>query len=393
MGDGHAKRPDPALSELVAETARFNMKVSGWFNVLDPDSFLADLEAEGMSIRPRPWEDVGAFGVMKHRAVRSGDRVQLDFRLFEVEEGSSPVLERTYTGDVNDARSFVHDWSNEVVEYFTGEPGFFGARLAFTANSRHAKRILTMDHDGHNIRPVTRNRHLNILPAFSPGGDRVAFTSYMHNNPDLFVAPAGGGRPHRLSSHRGMNTGASWSPDGDRIAVTLSRSGSQDIYLIDAQSGDIVSQLTRGPHINTSPAWSPDGSEIAFVSGREGGPQIFVMDADGSNQRRVSRTGNYNSSPAWSPEPGVRMLAYTSRVDGPFDIVTQDLDSGERVRITRGEGNNEEPSFTPNGRAIAFGSDRPGEPGIYITNADGTGPQVRIWSGAGTSPTWGPMPD
>ena len=383
---------DPELSRLVADTASFNMRVSGWFNVLDPRSFLADLEAEGTSIVPRAWADVGAFGVMKHRIVRVGSRVRLQFKLYEVERGDAPVLERSYSGDVGNVRELVHEWSNEVVEYFTGEPGFFGSKLAFTANSRHGKRILVMDHDGHNIRPATRNRFINMLPTWSPSGDRIAFTSYMRNNPDLYVVSASGGRPQRISGHRGMNTGASFSPDGSRIALTLSRSGTPDIYVIDASSGRIIDQLTRSPHINTSPAWSPDGSEIAFVSNREGGPQIFVMNADGSNQRRVSFNGPYNTSPVWSPRPDTRMLAYTTRDQGNFDIVTLDLDSRAMVRITQSAGNNEEPAFSPNGRAIAFSSRRPGGAGIYVANADGSGPAVRIWRGIGTSPSWGPMP-
>ncbi len=383
---------DPELSRLVADTASFNMRVSGWFNVLDPRSFLADLEAEGTSIVPRAWADVGAFGVMKHRIVRVGSRVRLQFKLYEVERGDAPVLERSYSGDVGNVRELVHEWSNEVVEYFTGEPGFFGSKLAFTANSRHGKRILVMDHDGHNIRPATRNRFINMLPTWSPSGDRIAFTSYMRNNPDLYVVSAGGGRPQRISGHRGMNTGASFSPDGSRIALTLSKDGTPDIYVIDASSGRIINQLTRSPHINTSPAWSPDGSEIAFVSNREGGPQIFLMNADGSNQRRVSFNGPYNTSPVWSPRPDTRMLAYTTRDQGNFDIVTLELDSRAMVRITQSAGNNEEPAFSPNGRAIAFSSRRPGGAGIYVANADGSGPAVRIWRGIGTSPSWGPMP-
>ena len=384
---------DPELAKLVAEVSRFNLQVSGWFNVLNPDSFLADLDAEGTSIVPRAWADVGAFGVTKYRAMRVGNRVRLQFRLYEVERGASPVLERVYSGDMGNVRDLVHQWSNEVVEHFTGEPGFFGSKLAFTANSRHGKRILVMDHDGHSVRSITRNRFINMLPSWSPGGDKVAFTSYMRNNPDLYVVGAGGGSPQRLSGHRGMNTGASWSPDGSRIALTLSKDGTPDIFVIDASSGQILTQLTRSPHINTSPAWSPDGREIAFVSNREGGPQIFVMNADGSNQRRVSHNGPYNTSPTWSPRQGERVLAYTTRDRGNFDIVTIDLKTREMVRITQGRGNNEEPAFAPSGRAIAFASRRPDGAGIYIANADGSGPAVRVWSGIGTSVTWGPVPN
>ncbi|HLU66865.1 MAG TPA: hypothetical protein VKZ63_11350, partial [Kofleriaceae bacterium] len=127
-------------------------------------------------------------------------------------------------------------------------------------------------------------------------------------------------------------------------------------------------------------------------SDREGGPQIFVMNADGSNQRRVSMNGSYNTTPAWNPRKGTRQLAYTTRADQTFDIVTLDLNTGKMVRITQNEGVNEEPAWSPNGRAIAFASHRPGGAGIYIANADGTGDAVRVWKGIATSVDWGPVP-
>jgi TolB protein len=189
-----------------------------------------------------------------------------------------------------------------------------------------------------------------------------------------------------------MNTGASWSPDGSKIALTLSKDGNPEVYVVNAATGAILSRLTNNRAIDTSPAWSPDGREIAFVSDREGGPQIFVMNANGSNQRRVSFNGPYNTTPTWSPQKGKRVLAYTTRDQGNFDIVTLDLDTKQMVRITQNEGNNEEPSFSPNGRAIAYASARPGGAGVYIANADGSGRAVRVWRGYATSVTWGPVP-
>ena len=225
-----------------------------------------------------------------------------------------------------------------------------------------------------------------------PGGGKVAFTSYMRDNPDLYVVGAGGGRPKRISRHRGMNTGAAWSPDGSKLAVTLSKDGNPEIYIISAKSGRIISRLTKNRHIDTSPAWSPDGKEIAFVSDREGSPQIFVMSASGGGQRRVSLNGNYNTEPVWSPVKGQRVLAYTTRDKGNFDIVTLDLSTNKYTRITQNEGTNEGPAFAPNGRAIAFASVRRGGSGVYIANADGSGNAVKVWSGVASSVTWGPAP-
>ena len=384
-------------AKMVAEVASFDLGVAGWFRVLDPKSFLADLKKEGLGIDTEKWKDVGAFGVMKYEAKTSGKNVTIKFRLYEVEKGDKSVLSKTYSGSTKDARKLVHKWCNDVVKYYTGENGFFGSKIAFTAKGRKRRggrtsKIVAMDFDGHGAYSVTRNKYINILPSWSPSGGKIAFTSYMRDNPDLYVVGAGGGRPKRVSKHYGMNTGASWSPDGSKIALTLSKDGNPEIYVIPAAGGK-ARRLTKSRRIDTSPAWSPDGKEIAFVSDREGGPQIFVMSASGGSAKRISMNGSYNTTPSWSPQKGKRIIAYTTSDGGNFDIVTKDLDSGTMTRITQNEGNNEEPSFAPNGRAIAFArSSGPGGSGVYLANADGTGDAVRVYKGSATSVDWGPAP-
>lgn len=383
----------PTGNKMVQEILTFDMNVSGWFKALDPRSFLANLQREGLGIDVESWRNVGAYGVVKYRTVVSGDSLEIDFKLYEIEKGDRPVLERTYKGSKKDIRKFTHMWGNEVVRYYTGEPGFFGSKIAFvTKGSGRTKRILGMDFDGHGIYSIASNRYINILPAFSPDGSKVAFTSYRDGNPNLYVSSAGGGKARRVSHYEGMNTNASWSPDGDKFAITLSKDGNPDIYVIDARSGRVLRRLTNSPYIDTSPEWSPTGKEIVFISDREGGPQIFVMNADGSNQRRVSMNGSYNTTPTWSPRTDERVIAYTTRDESTFDIVTLNLDTGAYTRITQREGVNEEPTFAPNGRVLAFASSRPGGSGIYIANADGTGNAIKVWSGSATTIDWGPAP-
>jgi TolB protein len=93
------------------------------------------------------------------------------------------------------------------------------------------------------------------------------------------------------------------------------------------------------------------------------------MDAEGLNVRRVSWEGSYNDAAAWSPRGD--KLAYTSRVEGRFDIVVLDLATGGVTRLTHGEGNSENPRWSPDGRHIVFASDRSGTWDIYTMSADG----------------------
>lgn len=384
---------DGASASEVLKVASFDLDIAGWFKVMNKKGFLANLSREGMGIEVEAWKNAGAFGVVKFRTRVTGDRIAIDFKLYEVEKGENAVLEKTYQGDKKDIRKLTHLWCNDVVKHFTGEDGFFGSKIAFVTRSRRGnKAIMAMDFDGAAVHGMSRNSSINILPSWSPSGGKLAYTSYMRDNPDLYVVSAGGGRPKRISKASGMNTGATWSPDGSKLAITLSKDGNPEIYIISATSGKAIKRLTRNRHIDTSPAWSPDGKEIAFVSDREGGPQIFVMKADGSGQRRVSMNGSYNTTPTWSPAKGQRVVAFTTRDGKAFDIVTLDLNTKKMVRITQNEGSNEEPSFAPNGRVLAFSSARSGGAGIYIANADGSGNAKRVYKGSVTSIDWGPAP-
>jgi len=377
------------VAKEISQIESFDLNLAGPFKVLDPAGFLADLKAEGTSIDAQKWKDVGAYGVIKYKA--SSD--QIDFKLYEVSKGTKPTLEKSYKRSGSDTRTIVHKWCNEVVKYYTGEAGFFGSKIVFTAKGKGKSAIMAMDFDGNNAYSVSNNSSTNILPSFSPTGGQVAYTSFMRSNPDLYIAPAGGGRPKKISGQKGMNTGAAWSPDGSKLALTLSKDGNPEIYIINAGDGSIVKRLTNNRYIDTSPAWSPDGSQIAYVSDQNGGPQIFVMSASGGKATQVSFNGNYNTTPVWSPKAGKKIIAYTTRDGGNYDIVTLDIDSKTMTRITQSEGSNEEPAFSPNGRAIAFArTSGGGGAGIYIANADGTSKGVKVYSGSTTGVDWGPAP-
>lgn len=375
---------DAAAAREVAQVASFDLSVAGVFKVLDPQSFLADEKSEGLTIEPQKWKDVGAFGVVKFRV----NPTEIQFRLYEISKGSTSVLQKTYPRKGGDTRAITHRWCNEVVKYYTGENGFFGSKIAFTAKGQTTA-IFAMDFDGSAAYKISNNSSQNILPAWSKSGGEIAYSSFMRGNPDLYIAPANGSRPRKVSGHPGMNTGASWSPDSKQLAVTLSKDGNPEIYIINASDGGVVRRLTTDRAIDTSPSWSPDGSQIAFVSDRNGGPQIFVVPAAGGAARQVSFNGSYNTTPTWSPQPGKQIIAYTTRDGGVYDIVTLDLATKATTRITQNEGSNEEPAFSPNGRAIAFA--RAGQ-GIFIISADGTGKAQKVWSGSVTGIDWGPAP-
>ena len=69
-----------------------------------------------------------------------------------------------------------------------------------------------------------------------------------------------------------------WSPTGDRIAFTSTRSGDYEIWVMDSDGSNLVN-VTEFPGFDFDAGWSPDGTQITFVSGRDGDNEIYSTPA------------------------------------------------------------------------------------------------------------------
>ncbi|MBM4386131.1 MAG: PD40 domain-containing protein, partial [Deltaproteobacteria bacterium] len=213
----------------------------------------------------------------------------------------------------------------------------------------------------------------------APAGE-VLFTSFLDDKPDVFVGKK------KITTDDRHYRGAAFSPDGSRIAVSADNDGQADIFLLDPATGNIIKNLTDNPADDVSPSWSPDGSKIAFVSNRSGGPQVFVMEADGSGQRRLTMAGTYNSTPDFGKNG---LVVFAGMDEYKSDIFTVDL-SGNIVRLTQDQGNNKDPTWSPDGRFVAFLSDRDGAWKLFIMTDDGRWQfPLMEHSGAYSTPSWG----
>lgn len=378
--------PAPQATQ-AAEQLNTDLSLSGFFKVVDNKAVLANLNAEGLTINPTDWRNIGAEGVVKIRFTPIGGNLKVEWKLYEVGKGSTAVLEKSDTKPAQYQRAMIHQIAGEIVRFYTGEEPFFNSRIVFSQSAGKLRRdLFAMDWDGAGVYPVTRSSQ-NILPSWAPNATEILFTSYLAGKPDLYAMPSNGGKPRVISARPGLNMGAAFSPDGTKIAATLSQDGNSEIYLLSA-SGAIIKRLTNNPFIDTSPTWSPDGSKIAFVSDRFGSPQIWTMNADGSNQQRLTRRGNYNQTPRWCPRKDLPLIAFTARDEKyAYDIFTINADTGEVTRVTEGHGSNQNPSWAPNGRAIVYESSRGG---VWISTFDGR-TERQVYKGAAASPSWSPL--
>ena len=115
------------------------------------------------------------------------------------------------------------------------------------------------------------------------------------------------------------------------------------------------------------------------------------MEADGTNPVNLTNHPAIDLGPDWSPD-GKQIAFYSNRKEN-VDIYVMDADGANPIRLTNAAAKDRRPAWSPDGKQIAFTSLRDGNAEIYVMNADGTNPtnltQHREWD---TNPSWGSVP-
>lgn len=378
---------DPAAR--LWSVVRRDLEMSGYFNIINPDAYVET----GKGIEPgtfdfADWRILKAAALAKTRVTAQGDGLRADVYVYDVNAGSK-ISAKGFVGKSADYRYLGHKIADEILVALTGKHGIFGSRFAAVGTASGSKEIYLLDIDGESATKLTNNGTINLSPAWSPSGDRLAYTSFQRKNPDLYVKDMIKGPSRPLSQRPGINTGATFSPDGAKIALARSANGGDsDIFIIDASTGKDVQQLTSGGGIDVAPNWSADGSRIAFASERSGGSQIYIQNLASGQASRVTFQGGFNSDPVLSPDGG--RVAFVGR-DRNFDVFVVDTDGKNMVRITQDMGDNEDPSWSPDGRYLIFSSTRRGKSEIWLSTADGRHQVPLTEKSAGWfQPTWKP---
>jgi TolB protein len=381
----------------ITQVLRNDLKFEGLFQFVPESLFsaLPPLNPENPNFED--WRSVGANILVITRAQVTGGELVLEVRVFSV-DGKQVMLMRRYPGRADNPRSFAHMASDDIVA-LTQYRGVAKTKIAFTSDRDatkppRGKELYIVDYDGFNAKRITVNNSLNILPAWSPDGRSLAYTSYRQGPPSIFVARIFEGRSDNITKGDGQAFAPTFSPDGKQIAYASTRTGNMEIWIANSD-GTGARRITSSPGIDTAPAWSPTGQEIAFNSDRAGTPQIYVMDSEGLNVRRLTTVGNWNDAPAWNPSKEYPEIAYTSRLEvgGPvsFDIAVIDLATRQVRQVTAGRGSCEYPSWAPNGRHLVFSCKRGNTWQITVSDREGRAIDT-LSAGAGNNvyPDWGP---
>jgi Tol biopolymer transport system component len=157
--------------------------------------------------------------------------------------------------------------------------------------------------------------------------------------------------------------------------------GDYEIFAM-APDGSRLTNVSSSWADDVAPVWSPDGRRIAFVSFRHtltgkwgvGKGAIYVMDFDPATgqrlgeARRVTDDGGSEGWPTWSPD-GKRLAFHSDRSDN-WDIWIINVDGSGLTRLTTNPTADRYPAWSPDGKRIAFTSKRSGNEDVWVIDVE-----------------------
>jgi Tol biopolymer transport system component len=262
--------------------------------------------------------------------------------------------------------------------------------LAFLSDRSQTVHIYTIKPDGTDLAYTSfDNQTFDGMPAWSPDGTRIAFSSNQSDDYDIWSMSADGRDRRQLSNRPGWDTMPRYSPDGTKVAfvgeykegVTEDEKPTYEIMVMNSD-GSGLTRLTKssttGNGWNSVPTWSPDSSKILFSTNREGNPitpLLYIMNSDGSNQQKFGFIFSVEGTePDWSPVTNKIVFVKGSAAKGEIWV----MDAGSPFpgltakKLTDTIDSNHSPVWSPDGKQIAYVADTYGSDNIFIMNADGT---------------------
>ena len=250
--------------------------------------------------------------------------------------------------------------------------------------------------DANTAQQLTDGSSYDYQPDCSPDGRWIVYVSYSNDAMELWSLDLQTMRTRQLTSGGAVNVDPRFSPDGKRIVfVSTSYNKRFHIFSGDFANGELsnVQRITgedKSPlpryyysefDTEISPTWSRDGSEILYVSNRghlygTGGFWRRKVAADEPAREIHYEETNWKARPEFSPEG--KRIVYASYLGRQWhQLWMMPANGGDTFQLTYGDYDNINPRWSPDGKRIAFISNRTGNTSLWLLDLPG-GKQTQI---------------
>jgi TolB protein len=377
----------PSLESNIEDVTVYNvirrdLDLCGEFELL-PESVRPDgLLLSDTPVDVKAWAAKGADAIVKVNGTALGDgNAGLRGLAYFTNTGDKPVFDKTFVVGSASVRDESHRLADALIGALTGTPGGFYSDMTFVYGTYKDRRAYSIDADGNDPKPMSRDGELVIGSAFGPAQKLFYAASIKNDAYKVFTPDSPTPVPVNVW---GSVYGLAFSPARDRVVAAIAQRDT-----IEAFVGPDLQRLTRASRVPLAmqPTFTPSG-KVAFVGAGRWSQRVFV---DG---KPISPDGLSASSPTFCKHPdGVRAI-FAVGVGMDTDLVATGENGGGLARLTQGQGRNNYPACSPDGRLVAFFSTRKsGEgPGLYIMRVDGQRPK-RISTLLGDSLSWARLPE
>lgn len=240
--------------------------------------------------------------------------------------------------------------------------------VVFQSNRVGGWKLFVARLDGSELRQLTSGPGEDVTPIWSPDGTQVVFVSSRGGNEDVWIVRADGTAPRNLTNHPASDSHPSWSPDG-RLIVFCSTRGdgdNDDVYITSVDGSGLRRLTDNGPNWDTFPSFSPDGRTILFrrllrQPAREGiltNSEVMVMNTDGTGVVNLTRHAGFDGWPSWSPDG--RRIAFSSNRSDAYQVYIMNADRSGLMRVVDSPYTDVRPQWLPDGRGLIFNRERDG---------------------------------
>ncbi len=253
-----------------------------------------------------------------------------------------------------------------------------GTRLAYTVSNNDGPGrpysqlwVMTLA-DGHSIR-LAKEKESSGGPEWSPDGQWIAYSGKLGDKSGLIVSHPDGSAAKFLSALEGTNnplptTGKTlaWSPDSKRIAF------------VNAVPGPETADATGDPIVITRYLYKPDAGEGLTHFNDNRRLHIFVADIASGQIKQLTDGTHYEHSIDWSPDG--REIAFVSNRESNedqffnYDLFTLNVANGAMRRLTATENAEYQPRWSPDGKTIVYLGTKRG-----LTDLETTMEDTHVW--------------